>query len=379
MIMPARRLTPVALAVLTFGVTILYFLTKKYMMPPDGDRIFHAYRFTQSANEFVSLGPANAVPLEMKRGVSSGPVKRWKRGFVGDPLPLAVTNNVKIFVFFLGHPRSGHSIIASVLDAHPHIVIAHEVNVFEKILKPAKSSTEPITNKSIMFNTLWRNSYYSFRQGHRSNRATVKGYTLTIEGLYQGAYQSYIEVIGDKKAGKTSELLAYNRTKWEEVYQKLKSIVGLPIKVFHCIRNPYDNIATLIIDDSVNHGSLNYTTIGKVRGSSANYTFDPKEIEEHIDVYFEYYQAIENVKYKLDILEVHSDDLILNPRKTIIEMCNFLKVSCTETYLNICTHKIFKVSSKSRYRLVWKDYHLVKIKSHIKKFNNLQRYTEFDS
>ena len=30
------------------------------------------------------------------------------------------------YCFFVGHPRSGHSIVGGLLDAHPDVVIAHE-------------------------------------------------------------------------------------------------------------------------------------------------------------------------------------------------------------------------------------------------------------
>ena len=324
-----------------------------------------------SSREPNSLGDSQSLKDNLPAG------NKKKQVFILDPLPQSVINGIKTFVFFLGHSRSGSSIVASLLDAHPHIVIAHEIDIFEKILNP--TSYESIADKSLMFNTIWRNSYYSFRKGHRRSRDAKKGYTLQVEGQYQGAYQSYIRIIGDKKAGKTARLLASNHTEWNKVFKKLRSVVGIPIKVFHCIRNPYDNIATMIIDDAVNHGSLNYTTIGKVRVSHENYTFDSKEIEDHIDEYFENYKAVDDVKSKLDILQIHNYDLIVNPRKAIREMCDFLRVSCSENYLDTCAHKVFKVLSKSRYRIVWENHHLSKIKTRIKKFNDLQRYIEFDS
>ena len=325
--------------------------------------------------QIVSDPEVSETPL-IDRFMSSRPVKPVSiKKKQADLLPQSVINGMKKFVYFLGHPRSGHSIVASLLDAHPHIIIAHEDNVFKKVLQ----ERHPYTRKSVMFNKLWKNSYNSFRQGHRSQTDNVKGYTLTIEGLYQGTYQSYVEVIGDKKAGRTTMLLAYNFTEWEKAHQRLKSIVDLPFKVFHCIRSPYDNIATLIIDNAVNFGSLNYTTIGKIRVGSENYTFDPDVIDHWIDLYFDYYQAIENVKFKLDMLQIHNHDLIMNPRETIKEMCDFLEVTCSNDYLDVCAEKVFKTSSKSRYRIVWEDYQLSKIKSHIKKFSSLQWYIEFDS
>ncbi|PSO51862.1 MAG: hypothetical protein BRC34_14235, partial [Cyanobacteria bacterium QH_1_48_107] len=36
--------------------------------------------------------------------------------------------NVDKYCMFIGYPRSGHSLVGSLLDAHPNIIIAHELN-----------------------------------------------------------------------------------------------------------------------------------------------------------------------------------------------------------------------------------------------------------
>ena len=41
-------------------------------------------------------------------------------------------DGVERFVLFIGHARSGHSIIGSMMDAHPNMVISHEFQVLEK-------------------------------------------------------------------------------------------------------------------------------------------------------------------------------------------------------------------------------------------------------
>ena len=52
-----------------------------------------------------------------------------------DVLSPQVIAGVKKFVFFIGYGRSGHSIIGSIMDAHPHVVIAHEFFLFSKFPK----------------------------------------------------------------------------------------------------------------------------------------------------------------------------------------------------------------------------------------------------
>jgi hypothetical protein len=42
--------------------------------------------------------------------------------------------NVGTYFMFIGYPRSGHSLIGSLLDAHPNIVCAHELGVLRYLL-----------------------------------------------------------------------------------------------------------------------------------------------------------------------------------------------------------------------------------------------------
>ena len=41
-----------------------------------------------------------------------------------------VSSGIKKLVFFVGYPRSGHSIVGALMDAHPHVVIPHEYFLF---------------------------------------------------------------------------------------------------------------------------------------------------------------------------------------------------------------------------------------------------------
>ena len=98
-------------------------------------------------------------------------------------LPQDVTDRIKTFVFFLGHARSGHSIVGSLMDSHPHMVISHEADLFTKLSKGAIAPT-----KSAIFNTVWSNTKLSIKHGrNRAKTTDGKGYTLFVDGLYQGS------------------------------------------------------------------------------------------------------------------------------------------------------------------------------------------------
>ena len=105
------------------------------------------------------------------------------------------------------------------------------------------------TSKSAILNPLWKKSVYSCRVGTRSEaeKGAKKGYTLSIDGLYQGTFVPPIQVIGDNNARQTTDLFIDQPLQWEQVFLKLKSLVNIPIKVIQVIRNPYDNIATAVI------------------------------------------------------------------------------------------------------------------------------------
>ena len=40
-------------------------------------------------------------------------------------------DNVQTYCVFIGYPRSGHSLVGSLLDAHPNVIIAHELDALK--------------------------------------------------------------------------------------------------------------------------------------------------------------------------------------------------------------------------------------------------------
>ena len=52
-----------------------------------------------------------------------------------EPLSQSAVEGVEKYVFFAGYPRSGHSMIGSVMDAHPNMVIAHEYFFITEVFK----------------------------------------------------------------------------------------------------------------------------------------------------------------------------------------------------------------------------------------------------
>ena len=307
--------------------------------------------------------------------------KRWinysdhtEKEFV--PLPQSVIDGVKYFVYFVGRAHSGHSIVGSMLDSHPHMIVAHEAKIiFQMIDDPARYSS-----KAAIFNELWWNSYnvshcaYGLRSGS-SRDIKNKGYTLQINGLHQGTYLSYIDVIGDKNGGHTAVLLNHEPLEWDRVMNKLKSLINIPFKVIYVIRNPFDNIASAQLYNSKSF------RMSSIRKSNVTIDIKHRSLLHKIDSHFTAHQAIMDTKqkYNLDLLEVHGKDLVEHPNVTITKLCDFLNISCSDSYIQGCSDTLFKTESKTRYKVKWTPDLISKVKNYISKYDNLKRYYSFDA
>ena len=93
---------------------------------------------------------------------------------LGSPvLPQDVIDNVQVFFIFLGYPRSGHTILGALMDAHPNIVVSHQYN-------PCVNSR--LSNKKRLFNKMYKNSYMNAMDidGARSQNHNKKNYTVYV-------------------------------------------------------------------------------------------------------------------------------------------------------------------------------------------------------
>ena len=105
-------------------------------------------------------------------------------------------NGVETFVLFIGYPRSSHSLVGAILDAHPEIIIPHEYDMIEKWklgLSPKK------LQKYVLFYELHQLSMTQAMFGIRANANNTRltghfRYTYNVPGLWQGGFHKRIKV-----------------------------------------------------------------------------------------------------------------------------------------------------------------------------------------
>lgn len=242
-------------------------------------------------------------------------------------------NNLESIILFIGYSRSGHSLVGSLLDAHPEILVSHELHVVKHLMS-GKSKDDILRSMAI-------NSALFNKNGRE-----YTGYDYSIKGQFQGKVKT-LKVIGDKKGNGTIRLI-----------RRYPDIVSLfvkfqvPVKLIHVIRNPYDNISTRA---KRNNTSLSYSAKG----------------------YFRNMETISKLE-KNPSFETHHvflEDLIFQPSETLKKLLTYLKLkNQTESYIEACKARLFSNPKETRFDFEWssKDYNYVKNK--IKEYEFLKRY-----
>ena len=109
--------------------------------------------------------------------------------------------HVKTILFFIGYSRSRHTLLGSLLDAHPHMVIADETMALFKW--SSLSRRDVWMNSSIYdyFDIMFHSSQRAVNQGRRSEIFnggsvvnTTSNFRYYVPNQWQGNFDQYIEV-----------------------------------------------------------------------------------------------------------------------------------------------------------------------------------------
>ena len=96
---------------------------------------------------------------------------------------------IKFFLMFIGYPRSGSTILGSLLDAHPHIIIANEYDLSKRWI----SWPEEFKRRNYVFDQLLNNSFYEATENQRAPRKNMI-FDYHVPHQWQGTFDGYIEV-----------------------------------------------------------------------------------------------------------------------------------------------------------------------------------------
>ena len=281
------------------------------------------------------------------------------------PLGMYEISAVEKFVFFVGYGRSGHSIVGSLLDAHPNVIIAHEYNLFRRW------KGNMYQNRSFLYNELYRNSYNNAEKGWRNSMKNQKGYTLAVKESWQGSFQKLV-VVGDKSGAVTTQTYNNDPLMFLEILKELRNTVKVPIRVIHVVRNPYDLISTRLLYADGN------TRKTKVEASVDMKHVSPGNLSQHVNRTIHLVQNVHELlsNCSLTTLDVHLADLVLNPEHVMNNLCMFIGIKCSRDYLRKCSDKIYNRQSQTRYLVEWPQHLIDKVyEMIIKPYQSFWRYS----
>jgi hypothetical protein len=247
---------------------------------------------------------------------------------------------------FIGYQRSGHSFIGALLDAHPNVSMGMEVDALN--LVRLGYSREQI------YYCLIRNSEIFSKK----LKNVWTGYSYAIPDQYQGTF-TQLKVLGDKKGGKSTLRLEEDPV----LFTDLQNLIGHKIKVLHVIRNPYDNIGTMVLRHSVNPDHPTR-----------------EEIIDKMDLYFRKARINLELHHSgiMDIMDIYQESFISAPGEILGKILDFLELPSNEDYLSSCTAAVYDKPNQSRFKIPWPMDLKETIGSRMKEINFLEHYT-FDN
>ncbi|PFX14550.1 hypothetical protein AWC38_SpisGene21281 [Stylophora pistillata] len=282
-------------------------------------------------------------------------------------------DEVETFVMFIGYPRSSHSLVGAILDAHPEIIIPHEFNLLQMW---SRYNLPTFRRKNLLryklFFDLHRTSMEQAMFGIRAsqNRTVLNGeftYLYNVPKLWQGGYKNRIKVIGDKKGGKTSELLSHDPSRMKQL-EGIAKLVGVPMKFIHIVRNPFDNIATMVLRRLGERNNVREEGV-KVNGSHI--------LENWIGAYFKLVEANQRVRERFGdaVIDIPGHETVLRPKETLQKLCDHLGVTCSVHYVEKCSRILYGTPSVTRDKIVWTKEQKQRVTELMKKYSFLKDFS----
>jgi hypothetical protein len=269
--------------------------------------------------------PGQELVYELIQSLWSG----WARRRYPDEF-----ERVKTFCLFIGYPRSGHSLVGAMLNAHRHAVISHELDAPKWLL--AGCSRDVLYSR-----ILGRAAWFNLR-GNRSN------YEYQIPNRWQGRFEA-LRVIGDKRGGSAALWLGQH----PDLLRRLRATVGVPLRLVHVVRNPFDNIAA----------------ISRWHGLS---------LDQSIDFYFSHCRTTGTLDASADVAEwttIHHENVIRSPEPTLTALCAFLGLVPDPEYLADCASIVFDRPTHPSRRTAWSRAQISDVERRAREYPFLDRYT----
>lgn len=246
--------------------------------------------------------------------------------------------SVDVYCMFVGHGRTGHSLVGSLLNGHSKMVISHELDA----LRLLDRAQVPISRNQLFSTILQRDAEFT-----GLGREWEK-YSYDIPDTDQGEFDR-LQVIGDKKGAASTRRLGHS----PELLGALRETVSVPLRVVHVVRNPFDTIASR----------------RKLKETWQAYG---------VEKFFANADNVELISEMLDedeLFRLHHEDLISDTAGVVSDLCTFLGVEASDRYLSACDEFVFDSPKQTRNEIGWSDEEIDRIERKSQDYDWLAQYT----
>jgi len=247
-------------------------------------------------------------------------------------------SSISLYCQFVGAPVSGATLVMALLNAHPDIVIGHEVDVLAGGTsgQPELKQVVPALVDSVA--------------GFVAQGCIYHNNNFSVSGQWQGRYRRLL-VAGED----TAAAWGLRFREQPGLVTLINRQLGVPLKFIHVYRNPFDVIPALL-----NSG------IDSIRKASGLYFSMAEGV-----------QAVRNAAGAEAVFDLCIEDFYTGPEKYLQQLCAFLGVECDEQYLLDCRSTVLSLKplTLNRKLVGWKSSQIEQIRKHMQQFEFFQRYT----
>lgn len=298
----------------------------------DSDRFRRVVK-SRPARRLVSSQALDAIDLERNRLLMARAKRRSPDLF----------SEVQTFCLFVGHNKSGTSMLGALLDAHPQVIISDEVHALRYIAGGF--------DRDQLFHRLYKGSRSEARKGRVTARR-LDPYSYEVSGQWQGRVDTPL-VVGDGKAGTSTRLLGENPGLLDDTRALLD---GIDLKLIQVIRNPFDVISVMM-----------------VRGG--------RTFENAIDHYFGACSTLLSIRRSQPPGTLHSvryEEFVHDPAAGLADLCRHLGVPVDAEHIATCAAIVRPEPDRSRTMINWNERWISEVERRIADVDFLSGYS-YDS
>jgi hypothetical protein len=250
-------------------------------------------------------------------------------------------DSVETLCTFIGHVKSGGTLLGALLDAHPDAVVADEVDVLRYVAAGFR--------RDQIFHLLLRGAGREARKGRVTARR-LQPYSLAIPGQWQGRYRA-LRVIGESRAGPTTRRLGREPDLLSRLSDRMD---GVRPRFIHVVRDPLDPIAAMVVRgrrsfaDAISDYELQCRTLVALRER-----IGPDQV-----------------------LTVPYEGFVRAPAESLRTACRFLGLEPDPGYLSACAAIVDPSVRSERLLVEWRREHINAVRAVIDRTPFLDGYRQ---